>query len=161
MEGDDFQKIGQMFDQILIDYCNPETRIDWWYIYKNVVTNDRFIFWNSYSVILRMRKIQCRIIQNNNIISILKFPALPSAKSKRAWIFINFLLFCTPIFFINTLLPITFLVEGENWKKREVNPPYIERAQMSHFSQYICRDLFWWFEWHILLFTNYLDKCWL
>ena len=27
MEGDDFQKIGQMFDQILIDYCNPETRI--------------------------------------------------------------------------------------------------------------------------------------
>ena len=44
MEGDDFQKIGQMFDQILIDYCNPETRIDWWYIYKNEVTNNRIFF---------------------------------------------------------------------------------------------------------------------
>ena len=91
-----------------------------------MVTNDS-VFWNSYFVILWMRKIQCRIIQNNNII-ILNFPALPSAKSKRAGIFINFLWFCIPSFFINTLLPITFLVEGENWKKREVNPPciYIE-----------------------------------
>ena len=159
MEGDDFQKIGQMFDQILIDYCNPETRIGG--ICLRICGNERQCFFrNSYFVILRMRKIQSRIIQNNNII-ILNFPALPSAKSKRAGIFINFLWICTPSFFINTLLPITFLVEGENWKKREVNPPYIYRAQMSHFSQYICRDLFWWFEWHILLFTNYLDKCWL